>query len=69
MPNSKNTITNRVLKAMVEIAESPVATAQERLNAVGLILKIKELAKLRDRTNLRKQPKPVIPSFSVLGSK
>jgi hypothetical protein len=69
MPNnSRNTIKNRLVKAMLEIAESPTATVQERLDAVAIILKAKELAGQRDRINPRKQPKLDCASLAVLGT-
>jgi hypothetical protein len=69
MPNSRNTITNRLQRALLEIAEGPTATVQERLDAVGLILKARELAKLRNNATPGKQPKLAYPSIGVLGSK
>ena len=69
MPNSKNTITNRLQRALIDIAESSTATVQERLDAVAIILKVKELATKRYRTTLRKESKPACPSTNVLGSR
>jgi hypothetical protein len=65
MPNSKDTITNRLKRALVEIAESPVATAQEKLDAVGLFLKARKLAKQRDRITPSKQKKRKAPVSTV----
>ena len=69
MPNSKDTITNRLQRALLQIAESSDAAVQHRLEAVGLILKAKELAKLRAPTTSRNQPKLAISSIAVLGSR
>ena len=69
MPNSKSTITNRLQRALIDIAESSTATVQERLDAVAIILKVKELATKRYRTTPRKQPIPACPSTNVLGSR
>jgi hypothetical protein len=70
MPNPRDTITNRLYRALLEIAESPVATAQEKLDAVDLFLKVKGLAKLRrNSATPGKQPKLAIPPFAVLGTK
>jgi hypothetical protein len=69
MPGSKNTITNRLQRALLEIAESPTATVQERLEAVAIILKVKELAKIPNRINPCKQPKLDGLSVGVLGTK
>jgi hypothetical protein len=69
MPTSKTTITNRLQRALLEIAECPTATVQERLDAVAIILKVKELAMRRYRTAPRKQPKPACLSTNVLGSR
>jgi len=69
MPNSKRTITNRLQRALLEIAESPTATVQERLEAVAHILKVKELAKMPNRINPRKQSKLDGVSVGVLGTR
>lgn len=69
MPNPRDTITNRLKRALVEIAESPDATAQERLDAAGLFLKAKELEKLRNSVTPGKQPKLAIPNTAMFGSK
>jgi hypothetical protein len=69
MPNSKDTISNRLQRALLEIAESPKATIQERLEAVAIILKVKEPAKKRDCATPRKQPKLASPAIGVLGTR
>ena len=69
MPNSRDTIANRLQRALLKIAESLDATVQEKLDAVNLILKAKELAKNKDRTAPRKLPKPVSQHSNVLGTK
>lgn len=70
MPNSsKDTITNRLVRAMMQIAECADATTQERLNAVEIILRVKERARQRDRTTPSKQPKLGSPFVAVLGTK
>jgi hypothetical protein len=69
MPNSKDTTANRLQRAMLKILEGTEATVRERLDAADRILRAKEIAKQRERSVPRKQPKLVIPSFSVLGSK
>jgi hypothetical protein len=67
MPNSSTTITNQIQRALLEIAKSPDATVQERLDAVNLILKAKELGKQRDRTTPRKRSKTATSALSILG--
>ena len=54
--SSKDTITNRLQRALLEIAESPDATVQEKLDTIDTILKVKERAKQRDRTTPSKRP-------------
>jgi hypothetical protein len=68
MTNPKDTIKNRLIRAMMQIVESPDATIEEKLDAIGIILKVKERSTLRDRT-ARMQPKLARPSTSVLGTK
>jgi hypothetical protein len=69
MPNSKDTITNRLQRALLGIAESPKATVQERLDAVAAILKVKELAMRRGCPTSRRPPKLVGPTVGVLGTR
>jgi hypothetical protein len=69
MTKSSTTFSTRLMRAMLEIAESTTATAQERLDAVSMILKAKELAKQRDRTIPGKQPKQASPSYGALGTR
>lgn len=69
MSNSSRTITSRLQRAMLEIAESSTATPQERLTAADMILKAKELAKNKDRTTSRKLPKLVRQYSNVLGTR
>jgi hypothetical protein len=56
MPNPKDTITNRLVRAMMQIVESPDAAVQEKLDAIDIILKVKERARQRDRTTPSKRP-------------
>lgn len=69
MPNPKDTITNRLQRALLGIVESTEATAQQRLDASEIILKIRELAKSRDRTSPRKSSKLVRQYRNVLGTR
>jgi len=62
-----DTITNRIRRALLEIAESPSATVQERLDALGMILKAKELEKQRDCTTHRKGSKIPTSYANLLG--
>jgi hypothetical protein len=63
-----DTIRNRLKKALLEIAESPQATAQERLEAVATFLKMKETETKRESQLPGKKLKRVSPPSSVLGT-
>lgn len=63
MPNPRDTIKNRIQRALLQIAESPDASAQERFEAVAMILKVREL---QDGTTPGKQSKR--PSYGALGN-
>jgi hypothetical protein len=69
MSNSSRTITSRIQRALLEIAESYFSTAEERLDAARLILKARGLAKRRKTGTPRKQPRLAMPSVAVLGSR
>jgi hypothetical protein len=69
MTNSKDTISNRLQRALLQISESPDATVRERLEAVAVILKMKEHAKQRDRATPRNQAKLASPAIGVLGTR
>jgi hypothetical protein len=50
MPSSKSTITNRLQRALLQIAESSTASTQERLDALEMILESRKLVNKRDHT-------------------
>ena len=64
-----DTIKNRLQRALLEIAESSTANSQERLDALSLLLEVREPAKKRNSTTPRKQPKLANSSFGVLGTR
>ena len=64
-----NTITNRIKRVLLEIAENPTNTVQQRLDALSLFTEVRGLTKKQDRTTPRKQPKLAMPSIPVLGSR
>ena len=64
-----NTITNRLKKVLLEIAENTENPVQDRLDALSLFSEVSGLTKKRERTTPRKQPKLAMPSVSVLGSR
>jgi len=69
MPKSSTTIANRIQRVLLEIAESPAATVEERLDALSLLSEVRGLAKQRDRATSRKQPKLASPAIGVLGTR
>jgi hypothetical protein len=69
MSESSRTITNRIQRALLEIAESSFSSAQDRLDAARLIFKARELSKRRKTAAPCKSPKLATPSFAVLGSR
>lgn len=66
---SKDTIKNKMMRALLRIMESPDAAVSQRLEASALLLKARELSKSQGRTGARKQPKLVAPFISVLGTR
>jgi len=63
-----NTITNQLKKVLLEILVDTTIPIPERLEASSLLTEVRKLAKKRDQTTPRKQPKIPRRLLGILGS-